>query len=434
MRESYIESVTTGGDACILARVYALFSREPHTDQGLGVHYIVDLVGIGGNSDGAQVVSIVCENTNIPVCDLRNKSKSTIRDLVKYIMETAPARCAILLDTRDDEIMQKVRSRLMSRQCDLRYRRIVFCLTDEESPMVSCIHVPGSSDDKLAMLLYHIPPRIRSQAESRECFRPLSEAMVDYVLFEPRVWREVNVEGTLDDFLSTAMYHIVRHVRSAPQICMDEYPSFEMGWRRMFATHVNRTLSKPTMSICPDIHRVIPIGVSSADAMQAMQVAIPNDIQDPYAVTVKTSAVDDRCGSIAITQPTKHTIINVNCIINPRLLVEVCRELRVGHKAVINEVHTMSNKMSGMSKQMSIMEETNLILSTKLSAIQVEMRTLMERLTVQDRRIEREEDTDVQCTKSRCSNIVTGRFMSGKRQKQCDNCQALSVKSKRHKS
>jgi hypothetical protein len=54
-----------------------------------------------------------------------------------------------------------------------------------------------------------------------------------------------------------------------------------------------------------------------------MNVAIPKDIQDPYAITVQTCAVDDRCGSIAITQPMQYTVVTVNCMINPGILVDV---------------------------------------------------------------------------------------------------------------
>ena len=73
---------------------------------------------------------------------------------------------------------------------------------------------------------------------------------------------------------------------------------------------------------------MIPIGVSSSDAMQAMEVAIPKDIKDPYAITVQSHAVDDQCGTIAITQPMQHTVVNVTCVINPGILIDACREVR----------------------------------------------------------------------------------------------------------
>jgi len=65
-----------------------------------------------------------------------------------------------------------------------------------------------------------------------------------------------------------------------------------------------------------------------------MQIAIPKNIQNPYAITVQSSAVDDQCGTIAITQPMSHTLINIDCLIDPGILVDVCRELRTGHRAV----------------------------------------------------------------------------------------------------
>lgn len=422
MRDSYIEAMAYAGDTCILSRVSNMFSREPDTDYGLGTYYIIDVVGTGG----ARLVSIVCENHDIPVCDFRSEEPVTIRDTVEYMLDNSPPRCAIVLDIRDNIPMQKVRARIQRKHCDLRYKRVIFCLTDQEPTSGNCIRVPGTSEDKMVMLLYHIPERIRNQAESPDCFRPLADAMVDYTLFEPRIWREVSVDGTLDEFLSTAMYQVVRRVRDDPGV--DDYPSFELEWRSLLATRLKQSLTVPPDALCPNIHRVIPVGVSSEDAMQAMEVAIPKDIQDPYAVTVQTSAVDDRCGSIAITQPTRYTVVNVNCVINPRLLVDVCRELRVGHRAVVNELHTMSKKMSmERSTDRSIMDEKHEDMNRKLSMIQNEMSTLVKRLTNQDT------ENDIgryvgeipkQCARYGCPRVVTKRFRSGKLHRQCQNCRS----------
>ena len=70
----------------------------------------------------------------------------------------------------------------------------------------------------MAVLLYHIPARLRAQAESLDDFHPLAEGMLDYALFEPRLWREVCVDGTLAAFMSTAMYQIVRRIRADPRV------------------------------------------------------------------------------------------------------------------------------------------------------------------------------------------------------------------------
>ena len=225
MQDRYIKAMSYGSfHNNILSRIAALFAREPDTDHGLGSHYIVDLVGVG--SGGAQVVTIVCENCDIPVCDMRNQREAPIRDIVKHILEKTPPRCAIILDTRDNALMQKVRERIANAQCYLRFRRVVFCLTDREPSSGTCIKIPGSFDDKMTMLLYHVPEHIQKEAESMERFRPLAEAMTDYTVFEPRIWIDVNVRGTLGDFLSTAQYQIARRVGSDCKLA-DHYPSFE---------------------------------------------------------------------------------------------------------------------------------------------------------------------------------------------------------------
>jgi hypothetical protein len=168
------------------------------------------------------------------------------------------------------------------------------------------------------------------------------------------------------------------------------------------------------------------------DAMQAMEVAIPKDLQDPYAVTVQSSAMDDRCGSIAITQPTRCMVVHINCMINPGILVDVCRELRSGHRDVVSNVHAMNKQLSQMKeetkKQLSHMkdrhdetlalmkekhEETNLHLST----LQTGMIALVTRLADNDKQTEE----NIRCSKTGCRNVT--QFRSGRRQKQCVKCQ-----------
>ncbi len=56
-----------------------------------------------------------------------------VGSIVKVILEDSPPRCAIVLDTRDNVLLQKVRIRIMNRHCDLRYRRLVFCLTEQDT-------------------------------------------------------------------------------------------------------------------------------------------------------------------------------------------------------------------------------------------------------------------------------------------------------------
>jgi hypothetical protein len=154
----------------------------------------------------------------------------------------------------------------------------------------------------------------------------------------------------------------------------------------------------------------------------SMEVAIPKDIQDPYVVTVQSSAIDDRCGSIVITQPLQNTVVHVNCMINPGILVDVCRELRTGHRAVISEVHAMNRKHDEMNR--------------KLGEIQDDMAALVARLSKNDKDTRVTHDTLDVCSKSKCHNLVTARFLSGKRQKQCAPCQShiLNMNRKRKSS
>ena len=426
MQQNYINAVSYSTTRCILSRISDLFVREAETETGRGQHYLVDVLdgGRGCGDDGYRLISIVCRAHDIPILDMRTQSSQPIREMIKTILETSPPRCAILLDVRDNERMQKVCTRIAGKSCDLRYRRVIFCFTDTErhtGQTESCLRVPGSIDDRMAMVLYHLPDRIVQQAESMACFRPLAESMTDYTLFAPRVWREVCVDGTLAQFLSTALYQIHRHVQSDPGVGSGDYPSFEVDWRRSLATRLRGTLSKPPVALCPRIHRVIPVGVSSSDAIQSLQLAIPPDIQDPYAVTVQSSAIDDRCGSIAITQPMRYTVIHINCLVNPGILVDVCRELRTGHQAIVAEVHSIRKELSTMR------EETN----QKLSL----MTTLVTRLMPGP--LDTDIDTDnldvagapVRCTKTGCHHLVTKRFRSGKRQKQCSSCLSHVVKS-----
>jgi hypothetical protein len=298
------------------------------------------------------------------------------------------------------------------------------------TPKQNRIQLPGSVQDKLAMLVYHLPETIREQSTSLDDFRRLAEAMDDYALFEPRIWRHVCVDGTLEHFRSTALYQLALRVRIDPDVDEGAYPSFEVDWRRSLATQLQEILPTPPVALCPSIHRVIPIGVSSNDAMQAMQVAIPKDIQNPYAITVQSSALDDRCGSIAITQPMRYTIITINCMIDPGLIVDVCRELRTGHRAVVNEVHSMKRKHDETNTQLATMRlETGL----QLSILQKEMATLVKKLTTREINGLVGSSTDerpIKCSRKRCSRMTTKRFLDGKRQKQCEVCLAYGTRRK----
>ena len=420
MKQAYLEALAYNGTKAktdrLFSRLYDLFVRDPDTNTGLGTHYLVDVVGAntGGNCGGTHLLSVFCENHDIPML-LEGETTEPIRDIVKRILQDSPPRCAIVMDTRDNELLQKVRTRIARTHCDLRYRRVIFCLTNQDMPSgSSCtsLCVPGSIDDKMTLLLYHIPTSIQTQATSLDRFRSLAEFMTDYALFHPRVWRNVRVDGTLEEFLSSAHYQIVRRVCTDAGVG-DAYPAFEMDWRTTMATRLKHTLATPPEALCPSIHRVIPIGVLPQDAMQAMAVAIPTDLQNPYAITVQSSAVDDQCGSIAISQPMQHTIVHVHCSLDSGLLVDVCRELRAGHKAVVSEVHSMRMQH----------EQTSSELKKELATIRNDMKTLVGHLSNNNTADGGPTGGGAKiCSKHTCSRVVTKRFRSGKLHRQCNEC------------
>jgi len=169
-----------------------------------------------------------------------------------------------------------------------------------------------------------------------------------------------------------------------------------------------------------------------------MRGAIPHEIQDPYAITVQSAAVDERCGSIAITQPMGHTVVHITCTIDPGILVDVCRELRTGYRSVVVEVHSM--KRDTTQQLLTMQQETNQTLSTmqqeanqKLSTMQQQfsqMATLVTKFMnnkTNDHENLHSDDEPVRCTKSRCDRIITKRFRSGKLQKQCSECLAYTT-------
>ena len=421
MHERYIEAARYGTSQNLFVRISELFLRRlPDTETGPGVHYLADLVVTNDTLASAfRVVQLVCENQDIPVLDFRNPPVTTIRDLVTTILQKTPPRCAILLDVRDHGFLQKVRARIAGKCCDLRFRRVIFCLTTDPallpSPAIQ-IAIPGSLQDRLTMLLYHLPAPLRAQAQSLDEFLPVAEAMLDYALFEPRRWQEVCVDGTLAAFLSTALYQLARRGRADPPVDPGAYPSFEQNWRRLLASRLQESLSLPPTTICPSIHRAIPVGVSSSDALHAMEVAIPPNLPNPYVVTVQASAVDDQCGSIAIAQPLRYTVVHLHCTVNPGILVDVCRELRLGHRAVVSEVHRMNQRHDVMSQQQETLHRKQDETNQQLAAIKHEMTALVARLTPADPAL------DGTCSKTGCGNLVTRRFKSGKRKKQCTTC------------
>ena len=250
MKQAYLEALAYGGTTTktdrLFSRLYALFVRDPDTNTGLGTHYLVDVVGATKGNCGSHLLTVFCKNHDIPLL-FEGDTTEPIRDIVKRILQDSPPRCAIVIDTRDNELLQKVRTRIARTHCDLRYRRVIFCLTDQDMPSgSSCtsLCVPGSIDDKMTLLLYHIPTSIQTQAASLDLFRSLAESMTDYALFHPRVWRNVRVDGTLEEFLSSAHYQI----------------AFETEWRNTMATRLKHILATTSQPIYTPVQFLLLLG------------------------------------------------------------------------------------------------------------------------------------------------------------------------------
>jgi hypothetical protein len=252
--------------------------------------------------------------------------------------------------------------------------------------------------------------------------------MVDYSVFWPIHWGKVTVDRTPEEFISTAMYQILRRVPADDPAIAFEYPSFEVEWRSLLARRLHQALPKSPDALCPTIHRVIPIGVSASDAIQAMTGAIPEDMNEPYTITTHSPAIDNQCGCIAIAQPMSYTVVNVNCMIDPKILVDVCRDLRVAHRDVVSKMHSVSMmlaktqeqtriQLSHMEERFSQMEQRyeDKLSIMEANILQAVMGTVDSSETVPAVGL-------AKCVNSCCPRIVTKRFHSGKAPRQCSHC------------
>jgi hypothetical protein len=384
-----------------------LFSRDAPTDSGTGEHYVYGMVGslYGG---AHETILAVARHQGIDVLDLTRTAPKVleslpIRDIVDFILKTPP-RCMIIVSLESDR-MVKVMKRLSKKQMDLRFRRVVFCLTaslDRLPDGAQSTLFPGTTDDRLQMLMYKLASSFTADIE---LLRPIATVMVDYAVFEHRIWRNVNTTGTLAEFLSTLTFQV--HRRSTimdVESTLDTFPSFESAWRRSFAGDLQQQLTPTPDTTCRALHRVLPAGVSPRDAIKCIQTAIPHDLTDPYALTVASEAADDRCGSIYITQPTHHTVVNLQCTIDPGILSEVCRELRTGHRQIVQELNTMRDGIE-----------------------------VLKALIVGDKR-PRDVLSSRQCSKRTCNKIVEDRFGNGELKRQCRTCISICKRTKKSRT
>jgi hypothetical protein len=371
-----------------------------------------------------ETVMAVAGHQGIPVLDMTQMSAKAlevvpIRDLVKFILETPP-RCAILvsLDNKNDNEtclqMQKVVTRLSKQQLDIRFRRVVFCVTTSADRLPTGVQsavFPGTTDDKVQMLLYRMPPAFVSDEHIVARLRPIAEAMVDYSVFQPRIWCHVVTGGTVEDFLSTLTFQVHRRSDVDLDTTLDTFPSFEAGWRRSFSADLQNKLKPMPDTTCRGIHRVLPAGVSQQDAIKSIQTALPLDLTDAYALTVASTATDDQCGSIYITQRTHHVMVNIQCTVDPGIMSQVCSELRTGHRLIAQEL-----------------SQTNARLTSLETGFKTEIEILKE-LIVGEKRPQ--ELDSRQCTKKSCINLVDDRFANGRWKKQCPDCIVIANQARK---
>ena len=125
--------------------------------------------------------------------------------------------------------------------------------------------------------------------------------------------------------------------------------------------------------------------------------------------------------NVEASQPLRNTVIHVHCKIVPGLLVDVCRELRSGYRAVVSELQSTRNEVRSVHTRLSDMAEIHEETKTQLLA---SFRAEMTALAV---RIENGSGTSVEegptiCSKNGCTSVVTKRFRSGKPHRQCTTC------------
>ena len=402
--------------------IYDRFSLDSPTDTGIGSHYLHGLVGTAYAGARATIYA-VAGHQGMPVLDLttmtpRELRQLPIREIVQRILHTPP-RCAIIVALEEEEEsgpchMRKVLARISKQQLDLRYRRVVFCLAesmDRLPPGIQSETFPGSTDDKLQMLLYRVPPAFADAAR----LRPIAATMPDYAVFEPRIWRHVMTCGAAGDFFATLTFQVHRRkCMELDQSSLDDFPSFETPWRRAFASELQKTLRPTPDATCPGLHRVLPVGVSHEEALQCIQTALPVDLTDPYALTVATDAVDDQCGSIVVTQPTHHCVVTVQCNIDPGILSSVCRELRTNHREITQEMSRNKSEMQALARAQA----------HRFDLMQGEMAILKELMVAGGGNTRPQPQTEAAsyCRKKGCKNRVVERFSNGKRKKQCSTC------------
>ena len=255
--------------------------------------------------------------------------------------------------------------------------------------------------------MYRVPAAFADASR----LRPVAATMPDYAVFEPRIWRQVMTCSTIDEFIATLTFQVHRRPSVDLEKTLDAFPSFEAPWRRAFSSELKKKLRPSPDTTCQGLHRVLPAGVSHDDALKCIQTALPDDLTDPYALTVASEALDDQCGAIIVTQRTHHVVVNVQCTIDPGILTAVCRELRTGHRQITQELSKMQEQSRQMQDRFDLLQAT--VQSLKELVIAGGIKRPHEPNAL---------DEPGRCNKRRCNNLVIERFANGKRKKQCPSC------------
>lgn len=405
-------------------RLARLFARIPETDVGPGSQYLCGLIGQPYTGARATVYALAT-HFNIPILDMTvvtgpTLQSLTIREIIQHITDTPP-RCVILIDMAEER-MQKVIRRMSTTAMDIRSHRVVFCLTMDEMQLPTDVHrehFPGTIDDKIAMLMYRIP----MEFVDPDRLRAIAASMHDYAVFEPKIWDLIRKDSA-DVFFSTLQFQVMRRARFVEDTALDDFPSFETQWRRSLCRELQQALVPSPDSTSLDIHRVLPAGVSSVDAIKCFQTALPANLVHPYALTVSTESSDSTCGSILITQETVRIIVNIHCNVDPGILVDVCRELRSGHRTMVRE---LALTKSEMTKELG---RTKMEMADQLGSLRSELSSLSDLIRSGKRPFVVPAD-ETQCTKKSCTNQITEQFQSGRLKKQCSACNSQSNRSRR---
>jgi hypothetical protein len=274
---------------------------------------------------------------------------------------------------------------------------------------------PGTLDDRIAMLLYRVP----SKFADPDRLQVIAEKLRDYAVFEPKLKHLLNMKGTLDEYCSSLYYQVIKRNGLVTEDNLDDFPSFEVPWRRSLSDHLQKSLVPSPDVTSSTIHHVLPVGVSHTEALKCFQSALPPDLKSPYLLTEESKASDDQCGSISITQQSQHIVIHIKCEVDPGVMSEVCKELRVGYRSVVKELSRARCENRAQFEEMN----------TKFSSFHEEIGALKELVKtatgVGSQKRSRGEDmqlTNPICKKRTCMNPVTEKFNSGAFKMQCTTC------------